>query len=78
MVIFEGWCVGFRALKAECLQRSWHEAMINRAGGGYIGRLGWNRFEDIDFVNNALKGYDAITKYRLLLILMRHLRLTIE
>lgn len=61
IVVLEGWCVGFRALKVEDLQRSWHEAVIQKARHGYVGRLGWNQFEHIEFVNNALKGYDAIT-----------------
>lgn len=62
VVMFEGWCVGFRALEVEDLQRSWFEAVTRKAEPGYAGRLGWNRFEDINFVNDALKGYDAITE----------------
>ena len=62
IVILEGWCVGFRALSTEDLQRSWQDAVVQKASHGYVGRLGWNQFEHIEFVNDALKGYDVITE----------------
>lgn len=62
VVILEGWCVGFQALDTPRLQGKWEEAVAQREYGPYRGRLGWNRLEDVEFVNEALKGYDAITK----------------
>ena len=67
VVIFEGWCVGFRALKEQELWNKWEEAVVQRKGGHYQGRLGWNRVEDVEFVNEALRGYDALTEYVLIL-----------
>ncbi len=61
VVIFEGWCVGFRALPREKLVREWEAAVRKREKGDYVGRLGWNRLEDIDFVNEALRRYDQLT-----------------
>lgn len=61
VVIFEGWCVGFRALPREQLVEDWEGAVREREKGGYIGRLGWNRLEDVDFVNEALRRYDPLT-----------------
>lgn len=61
VVIFEGWCVGFRALPRETLVRQWEGAVREREKGGYVGRLGWNRLEDVDFVNEALRNYDQLT-----------------
>ena len=61
VVIFEGWCVGFRALPREKLVREWEGAVRKREEGGYVGRLGWNKIEDVDFVNEALRRYDQLT-----------------
>ncbi|KAI9761099.1 MAG: hypothetical protein M4579_001251 [Chaenotheca gracillima] len=58
VVIFEGWCVGFRALKEEELRRKWEEA---RQSGEASSQLRVNRYEDVKFVNEALAGYDALT-----------------
>lgn len=63
VVILEGWCVGFRALSQAELQSKWHEAVSMRESIGYEGRLGWNKLEDLQFVNEALKGYDDLTAY---------------
>ena len=61
VVIFEGWCVGFRALPREKLVIEWENAVRERERGDYMGRLGWNRLEDIEFVNEALQKYDQLT-----------------
>ena len=61
VVIFEGWCVGFRALPQEELQRRWRDACKKRDSGSYEGRLGWVRLEDVEFVNENLRGYDELT-----------------
>lgn len=66
VIILEGWCVGFRALEDQELRNKWEKAEIQRKGGDYQGRLGWNRFEDVKFVNEALRGYDSLTKYGLI------------
>lgn len=61
VVILEGWCVGFRALPREMLVKEWEGAVREREEGGYLGRLGWNKLEDVDFVNEALREYDQLT-----------------
>ncbi|OAX80622.1 hypothetical protein ACJ72_05044, partial [Emergomyces africanus] len=63
VVIFEGWCVGFRALPEEELRRVWEDAVQLRLRDpqGYKGRLGHVRFEDVKVINEALKGYDVFT-----------------
>ena len=60
-VIFEGWCVGIRALENRDLEDKWRAAISERAKGEYVGRLGSNDLEDVQFVNKALKDYDRIT-----------------
>ena len=61
VVIFEGWCVGFRALPQEELQRKWQDACKKRDSGTYQGRLGWVKLEDVKFVNENLRRYDELT-----------------
>ena len=61
VVIFEGWCVGFRALRKDKLIREWEDAVRERQEGNYIGRLGWHRLEDVEYVNEALREYDQLT-----------------
>jgi len=63
VVIYEGWCVGFRALEEGVLRGRWEEAVRRRGEAGYAGRLGRCRYEDVRFVNEALRGYDALTEY---------------
>lgn len=67
VVIFEGWCVGFRAWDEEVLRGKWADAVRLKeaaaAGQGeYKGRLGHVEFEDVKTVNEALRGYDVITE----------------
>ncbi|KAL8707887.1 MAG: hypothetical protein Q9220_007171 [cf. Caloplaca sp. 1 TL-2023] len=62
LVILEGWCVGFRALNDAILMDIWEEAAQHSIHDtAYCGRLAYNRQENIEFVNNALKGYDVVT-----------------
>lgn len=61
VVILEGWCVGFRAVSRPELERKWTKTVKQREQGVYHGRLGWNKRADVEFVNEALKGYDELT-----------------
>ena len=61
IVIFEGWCVGFRPLDSIELKRKWEAAVTQTKQGGYKGRLGYVRFEDINLVNDALQKYNQLT-----------------
>ena len=61
VIIFEGWCVGFRALRKDKLIREWEGAVRERHKGNYIGRLGWHTLEDVEYVNEALREYDQLT-----------------
>lgn len=64
VVIFEGWCVGFRAWSDDTLRKMWENAVKRKEEEeGYTGRLGHVRFEDVRAVNDALRGYDALTEY---------------
>lgn len=64
VVIFEGWCVGFRPLSDHELKEKWKSATKEEqnAAQGTKGRLGKQRLEDVMFVNEALKQYDEMTK----------------
>ncbi|OQE11582.1 hypothetical protein PENVUL_c002G08018 [Penicillium vulpinum] len=61
VVIFEGWCVGFRAWDNQTLRAKWEAAVHQKENGEYDGRLGHVNFEDIKCVNDALRGYDVLT-----------------
>ncbi|EAW20519.1 TDA10 family protein [Aspergillus fischeri NRRL 181] len=61
VVIFEGWCVGFRALDDRVLREKWEAAVRQKDQGGYDGRLGHVKFEDVKAVNDALRKYDVLT-----------------
>lgn len=56
-----GWCVGFRPLSKQELRRKWQDAVKQQETGGYQGRLGSNRFEDVEFINGALSEYNPLT-----------------
>jgi D-glycerate 3-kinase len=62
VVIFEGWCVGFRAWDDHSLRAKWEAAVRQKETGEYNGRLGHVKFEDVKVVNDALKRYDILTK----------------
>ncbi|KAJ5128641.1 hypothetical protein N7448_002357 [Penicillium atrosanguineum] len=61
VVIFEGWCVGFRAWDEKTLREKWDAAVRQKESGEYQGRLGHVKFEDVQTVNDALKQYDLLT-----------------
>ncbi|KAH0544304.1 hypothetical protein FGG08_001567 [Glutinoglossum americanum] len=56
VVIFEGWCVGFRAAGTEELRQKWEDA-----GRCQIGTLWKHRLVDLEFVNDRLREYDLLT-----------------
>ena len=64
VVIFEGWCVGFRALSDEELERKWKAAVqaFEAEGDAYEGRLGRLQLDSVLFVNNKLREYDEMTR----------------
>ncbi len=62
VVIFEGWCVGFRSLSEHDLKQKWEHAVMAREAGGCIGRLGFNTLESVATINAALREYDQITE----------------
>ena len=61
VVLFEGWCVGFRALSGQEIGEKWETAVRQEQEGNYQGRLGKIKFEDVKFINEALKSYDQLT-----------------
>ncbi|CAG8274315.1 unnamed protein product [Penicillium nalgiovense] len=63
VVIFEGWCVGFRAWDDQTLRAKWEAAVQQKENGKYDGRLGHVKFEDVKAVNDSLKQYDALTEW---------------
>ena len=65
IVIFEGWCVGFRALPELTVRELWATAckLRQEEASKYDGRLGWNRLEDIFLINEALRNYEKLYKY---------------
>ncbi|KKY19788.1 putative uridine cytidine [Phaeomoniella chlamydospora] len=61
VVLFEGWCTGFRPLDQSVLKQKWEEAIKAKQSGSYNGRLAYNRLEDLTVINQALKSYNALT-----------------
>ncbi|KAK7700743.1 hypothetical protein SLS57_011995 [Botryosphaeria dothidea] len=62
VVVFEGWCVGFRALSDAELVAKWEDAKAQAAkGDGYDGQLARHELESLKFVNDKLREYDALT-----------------
>ncbi|KAI6942068.1 putative uridine/cytidine kinase, partial [Hortaea werneckii] len=63
VVIFEGWCVGFRALSDSEVEQKWKAATadLESNGDSYKGQLGKLELEDVIFINNKLREYDALT-----------------
>ena len=72
VVLFEGWCAGFRALSDAELEGKWKRAkevldvhkVHSDAGVSndrrMNGKLGRQKLEDLKVVNDALKGYDGL------------------
>ncbi|ETI27550.1 hypothetical protein G647_09741 [Cladophialophora carrionii CBS 160.54] len=65
VVLFEGWCVGFRPLSPEALRQK-HAAAVEAltaatAETPYRGRLGHNTLSSVATINEALRQYDELT-----------------
>lgn len=72
VVIFEGWCVGFQALPDDTLRQTlvaaqWRAAHETKSGSQFPGKLWYHSFENIKQVNEALKKYDDLTRYFILI-----------
>ncbi|KAJ6084399.1 hypothetical protein N7486_011199 [Penicillium sp. IBT 16267x] len=61
VIIFEGWCVGFRPWDDETLRAKWETAVQQKETGSYEGRLGHVKLQDVQAINDALKRYNALT-----------------
>lgn len=63
VVIFEGWCVGFRALSDADVEKKWEAAKedFEKTGDDYKGQLGKLKVDNVLFVNDRLREYDAFT-----------------
>lgn len=63
VVIFEGWCVGFRSLPDLEVERKWKAAKVEAEASGseYQGRLGRVKLNDVMLINSKLRDYDALT-----------------
>ena len=63
IIIFEGWCVGFRALNDAEVERKWKAAKseFEAKSEAYNGRLGKLQLDSVLFVNAKLREYDALT-----------------
>ena len=63
LVIFEGWCVGFRALDDAQLRLKWESARRKSEEDlHYSGRLGLNSYENVELINENLKAYSKLTE----------------
>lgn len=63
VIVFEGWCVGFRALSDVDMEKKWKAAKdeFEQKGDAYQGQLGRQKLESALFVNEKLREYDALT-----------------
>lgn len=63
IVIFEGWCVGFRVMSDADVEKKWQAAKADyeKNSDGYQGQLGKQKLESALFVNESLREYDDLT-----------------
>lgn len=52
VVLLEGWCVGFRSITPETIEAKWRQQSRT---------LHLHKLEDLNFVNDQLRGYDVVT-----------------
>lgn len=78
VVIFEGWCVGFRSLSDRELVAKWEDAKAARIFDqeAYHGRLAFVELEHVSFINDALRQYDTLTEYVVKVFIFRQALLT--
>ncbi|KAF2180496.1 hypothetical protein K469DRAFT_729757 [Zopfia rhizophila CBS 207.26] len=57
VVVFEGWCVGFRPLSDAEVEKKWTEAREEKL---WETQLAKHRLRDLLFVNDALEGYSSL------------------
>lgn len=64
VVMFEGWCLGFRHRPEAEVRKEWENAVRARTdpNSAYDGRLGYANWDDVRDINEALKQYDAFTE----------------
>lgn len=65
VVLFEGWCVGFRSLPPAVLE-SKHAAAVSSLQSpntSYTGQLACHSLSSLETINEALKSYDSLTDY---------------
>lgn len=64
LVLFEGWCVGFRAISPQRLQQKYDDAVaaLHSPKQTYRGRLAYNTPKSLTLINDALMSYDALTQ----------------
>ncbi|KAF2469695.1 putative uridine/cytidine kinase [Lindgomyces ingoldianus] len=58
VVVFEGWCVGFRPLSDAEVEEKWTEARQGKFGET---QLEHHQLQDLLFINRALREYDVLT-----------------
>jgi len=64
VVIFEGWCVGFRSLSHRDVEEKWKRSReeVSKVTTQVESRLAQQTLENVLFVNDALRGYDKLTE----------------
>lgn len=64
VVIFEGWCVGFRSLSHRDVEGKWKSSRegASKVAGEVGSRLARQTLENVLFVNDALQRYDELTE----------------
>lgn len=64
IVIFEGWCLGFRNRDETEVRKAWEDAVHRKnTDSAYSGRLAFIDINHVLDINGVLSAYDAFTKY---------------
>lgn len=62
VIIFEGWCVGFRALEDAEVEIQWRaSAELHKTDPNFVSTLWQHDLAHLVFVNSQLRSYDTIT-----------------